>query len=119
MKRMRGIGIGLVRVMVALIAAITIALGQDMTVEWKASLLDLERRLPGLPAEGGSGVDAWRSDAEALRSSIVSAASSYADGKVQLPEALPAQPSQKQLEQQLSALSAAVDQAPAKSRLAV
>ena len=108
---MREIGMGLVRVVVSLVATIAIALGQDMTVEWKASVSDLERRLPGLRAEGGAAVDAWRFDAEALRSSIASAASSYADGKVQLPEALPAQPSHTQLEQQLSALSAAVDQA--------
>lgn len=107
---MRGTALTLLRVVMPLIAMIGMAQGQDMTVDWKASLSDLERRLPGLAAEGGPGTDAWRSDAEALRSSIISASSSTADSAAQLPEALPAQPSQAQLEQQLRALEAVVDQ---------
>src|SRR5215470_13678340 len=94
----------------SLLAVAVLALGQDLTVEWKASLSDLERRLPGLPAEG-TAVDNWRSDAEALRSSIASAAASNAESKLPLPDALPVQPSHSQMEQQLRALGAAVDQA--------
>jgi hypothetical protein len=52
-------GIGLVRLAALLMLAMAAAIGQDMTVEWKASLADLERRLPGLPAEG-TAVDTWR-----------------------------------------------------------
>lgn len=92
-----------------LISVVAAATPQDMTVEWKATLSDLEHRLPGLPAQG-AGMDAWRADAESLRSSIASTISSYAEGNVQLPEALPAQPSHTQMEQQFQALSTAVDQ---------
>jgi iron complex outermembrane receptor protein len=97
-----------------LIALILISVGpvataQYTTVEWKATLSDLERRLPALPPEGAA-VDNWRADAEALRSSVASAVSSYASTDIHVPEALPAQPSHEQLEQQLQALSAAVDQ---------
>ncbi|HLI84910.1 MAG TPA: TonB-dependent receptor [Bryobacteraceae bacterium] len=86
------------------------AAAQDMTIEWKASLTDLERRLPGLPAAGPA-VDAWRADAESLRSSLASAADSYPAPKIQLPEPLPPEPSHAQLQQQFAALSSAVDQA--------
>jgi len=92
----------------SLLAVAVLALGQDLTVEWKASLSDLERRLPGLPSEG-TAVDNWRLDAEALRSSIASAAASNAESKLPLPDALPVQPSHSQMEQQLRALGAAVD----------
>jgi hypothetical protein len=51
-----------------------------------------------------------RSDAEALRFSIASTLSSSANGQAEAPEALPAQPSHTQLEQQLNSLRAAVDQ---------
>jgi len=94
----------------SLLAVAVLALGQDLTVEWKASLSDLERRLPGLPSEG-TAVDNWRLDAEALRSSIASAAASNAESKLPLPDALPVQPSHSQMEQQWRALGAAVDQA--------
>ena len=57
----------LVRVTSVMIAVAGIGFAQDMTVEWKATVSDLERRLPALPAEG-TAVDEWRSDAEALRS---------------------------------------------------
>jgi iron complex outermembrane receptor protein len=82
---------------------------QDATIEWKAALSDLERRLPALPAAGPA-VDAWRNDADNLRSSILSAAGSDSTLKVELPEPLPAQPSHAQLEQQFEALNSAVEQ---------
>ena len=107
---MKAVALGLIRAASVLIAIAAIGVGQDMTVEWKASLLDLERRLPGLPDQG-AGVDTWRADAEALRSSIASAVSAYPTTNIQLPESLPAQPSRAQLEQQLHALSTALDQA--------
>jgi iron complex outermembrane receptor protein len=99
----------LVRIVPVLIMVAATGLGQDRTVEWKATVSDLERRLPALP-EQGTPVDAWRSDAETLRSSIAASASSYSTANVQIPEALPAHPSRTELEQQLRALSAAVDQ---------
>jgi len=49
---------------------------QDMTAEWKASINDLERRISGLNPDSGSGMELWRADAEALRSSIASYAAS-------------------------------------------
>lgn len=91
-------------------AAASLAPGQDLTVDWKSAATDLERRLPALPAEG-SAVDAWHSDAEVQRSSIASATASTPESKVQLPDALPARPSHMDLERQLNALNAAVDQA--------
>ena len=79
---------------VALLAGSASSLaGQDSTVAWKASLADLERRLPGLPAEEGTAIDAWRSDAEALRSSIISFTASHPDSTFPLPEPLPERPS--------------------------
>src|SRR6202049_3753756 len=80
------------------------------TMTWKESLADLERRLPGLPAEGGTAIDAWRSDAEALRSSIVSLAASNTGSQFHLPEPLPEHPSSQALAQQLNALKSAVDE---------
>lgn len=82
-------------------------MAQDLTVAWKAALSDLERRWSRLPPEGPT-MEAWRADAEALRSSI---ARSDVDGRIELPAPLPAQPSRAQLEAQLRALSAAVNQA--------
>ena len=106
--RSRASGAGLLRAVISLIAAAAIVLGQDLTVEWKTSLSDLERRLPGLTGAGGAGVEAWRSDAEALRSSISSSLS--ANSQVEIPAALPLEPSHLQLEQQLNALKAAVEE---------
>lgn len=81
-KRVRAVAalIGLVLISIPITATV-----QDMTVEWKASLSGLERRLPGLPSEGAT-VDTWRSDAEALRSSIASAAAAYENLDIQLPK---------------------------------
>ncbi len=106
---MKTIAGALVRVTSVMIAVAGIGFAQDMTVEWKATVSNLERRLPALPAEG-TAVDAWRSDAEALRSSIASAWGSYSAANVQLPDALPSQPPHARLQQQLNALSTAVDQ---------
>ncbi len=77
---------------------------------WKESVVDLERRLPGLPAGGGPVVEAWRSDAEALRSSLASYADIHPHAKLQMPEPLPEPPSSQVLAQQLSALMSAVDE---------
>jgi hypothetical protein len=79
--------------------------------EWKASLSDLERRLPGLPSQG-TAVDNWRCDAESLRSSIASTTASNAESKLPLPDPLPIQPSHSQMEQKLRTLSAAADYLP-------
>ncbi|MBV8820559.1 MAG: TonB-dependent receptor, partial [Acidobacteriaceae bacterium] len=105
MSAVRG---ALVRFAWVLLAVAGTGLAQDTTVEWKATLSDLERRLAALPAQGAA-VEAWRSDAEALRSSIAAGTSSFG-GDMNLPGALPAQPSHAELEQQLRALSAAVEQ---------
>jgi len=107
---MKTIGVRLARVTALLMLAVMAGSAQDITVEWKASLADLERRLRALPAEGGTAVEIWRSDAEALRSSIASAAGPYAEAKAQLPKPLPAQPSHAVMEQQLDGLKAAVDE---------
>jgi iron complex outermembrane receptor protein len=77
---------------------------RDLTVEWKASLLDLERRLGGLPGEG------WRSDVEALRSSMVSFAASHPEIVLHLPEPLAEKSSREALTRQLGQLKTAVDE---------
>jgi len=82
---------------------------QHSTVGWKISLGELKQRLIGLPSEGAP-VDAWRADAEDLRSSIASFADSHPEVQVQLPGLLPEHPSHEALTQQLDALEAAVDQ---------
>ena len=91
------------------IGAITAMAQQHTTVEWKVSLGELEQRLIGLPSEGAP-VDAWRADAEDLRSSIASFTDSHPEIQVQLPGPLPEHPSHEALAQQLDALKAAVDQ---------
>ena len=103
----------------AVIAALILLLGssilhaqvvqQDSTVGWKISLGELKQRLIGLPAEGAP-VDAWRADAEDLRSSIVSFTDAHPEVQVQLPGPLPVHPAHEVLSQQLDALRAAVDQ---------
>ena len=82
---------------------------QHSTVEWKISLGELKQRLLGLPSEGAP-VDAWRGDAEDLRSSIASFADSHPEVQVALPGLLPEHPSHEAMTKQLDALEAAVDQ---------
>jgi hypothetical protein len=92
----------------ALASAGTLMAQQDSTVQWKTSLQDLEQRLASLPSEGAP-VEAWRTDAEALRSSLASFADSSPALKIQVPDALPTSPDHQALTKQLDALNAAVN----------
>ncbi|HWW85534.1 MAG TPA: hypothetical protein VNZ26_18185, partial [Vicinamibacterales bacterium] len=74
---------------------------QDSTVEWRLSLQDLERRLATVSDADRPAVDAWRRDAEALRSSLTFFVAAHADIHVKLPPTLPGDPSVSLLEPQL------------------
>ncbi len=82
---------------------------QDLTVQWKTSLQDLEQRLAGLP-DGGAPAAAWSADAESVRSSLASFAAANPGMKIQVPDALPNAPSHQALTQQLAQLNAAVSE---------
>jgi hypothetical protein len=82
---------------------------QDLTVQWKTSLQDLEQRLAGLP-DGGAPAAAWSADAESLRSSLASFAAANPGMKLQVPDALPNAPAHQALTQQLAQLNAAVSE---------
>src|SRR5215471_2673966 len=93
----------------ALVATIPgVALSQqDSTVEWRLSLQDLDRRL----ASGDdAGIGAWRSDAEALRASLVYFAATHPDIRIDVPPALPEPATGEALKSQLDRLNATVDQ---------
>ncbi len=94
----------------SLIGAIALLGQQDLTVQWKVSLDDLERRLTGLTVETGSTLEELRLDTESLRSSIASFASSNPDMKIQVPAALPDSSSRQDLAQQVNQLNAIVTQ---------
>src|SRR5208283_2826339 len=94
----------------SLIGAVTLVAQQDLTVQWKATLQDLEHRVAGLPTDGGSAAAAWREDAESLRSAITSFAASNPQMNIQVPEALPEASPHLALTQQLDLLNAAVNQ---------
>jgi iron complex outermembrane receptor protein len=83
---------------------------QDLTIEWKATLADLDRRLSVLPSEGGSEAESWRTDAEALRLSLVTFAAAHPEARIDLPKPLSEGSSRQALSQQLDALTAAVDE---------
>ena len=83
---------------------------QDQTAEWKVSIGDLEKRLPGLNADAKSGIDAFRGDAETLRSSVADFAAAHPEMSLSVPAALPESPSIDTLRQQLEQISAAVDE---------
>jgi iron complex outermembrane recepter protein len=82
---------------------------QELTVQWKLTLQDLEQRLATLP-DSGEAVAAWRDDAEALRSAIAEfARANPADG-IEVPRALPEGSPKQALKDQFDGLSAAVQQ---------
>jgi iron complex outermembrane receptor protein len=85
------------------------AVEQHSTVAWRILIDQLQQRLEGLPSEGDP-VDAWRSDAEDLRSSIAAYTYSHSEVRVQIPGPLPEHPSHAALAEQLNALKAVVDQ---------
>src|SRR5580704_9365367 len=90
--------------------AVSLMAQQDLTVQWKASLEDLEQRLAGLPADGGAAAAGWRADAEALRTSMSSFASSNTAIKLQVPDALPESANRQAMTQQLSQLNDAASE---------
>ncbi len=92
------------------IAACSLAAQQDMTPQWRALLNDLQRRMSTLEAGGASGIDAWRADAEELRSSIASFVAARGGISLTIPERLPANPSNDLLRQHLAELRIAVDE---------
>ena len=83
---------------------------QDRTVEWRASVIDLERRMSALAGATGASAEAWRADAEDLRASLVQFAESRSDLSLHLPPALGDQPSLDNFRQQLNQLKTAVDE---------
>lgn len=82
---------------------------QDLTVQWKTSLQDLEQRLAGIPS-GGTPPAGWIADEDALRGSLASFAAANPAMKIQAPPALPDSPSRQMATDQLSQLNAAVSQ---------
>lgn len=92
------------------IAGVCLPAQQDLTPQWKASLIDLQRRLAALAAGGASSVDRWRADAEELRSSLAASAAARPEIGLRLPEPLPERPSLELLRQRLEQLKAAVDE---------
>src|SRR5215472_18149682 len=83
---------------------------QDMTAEWKTSLTDLERRISGLSSKSSVAVEAWRADAEALRSSLAAFGGTHSDVPLHLPEPLPERPPLDALRTQLDLLNNAVNE---------
>jgi iron complex outermembrane receptor protein len=88
----------------------TLSAQQDTTAEWKATIADLDRRLPALTPDATSAIESWRAEADALRSALASFASSNPEMNLQIPEVLPERPSVEALRSQLAQLSAAVDE---------
>jgi iron complex outermembrane receptor protein len=83
---------------------------QDSTVEWRLSLQDLDRRLAVAASASAADLSAWRSDAEALRSSLAFFASTHPDMVVEIPPPLADTTSADALRRQLDRLTIAVDQ---------
>jgi iron complex outermembrane receptor protein len=83
---------------------------QDLTIQWKTSLQDLEQRLSNVPADASPAAASWRADEEALRSSIASFAAANPDMKIPVPAPLSESSSHEALTHQLDELNAAVDQ---------
>ena len=83
---------------------------QDRSVVWRASVIDLERRMSPLTGATRASAEAWRADAEDLRASLVQFAESRSDLSLHLPPALGDQPSLDNFRQQLNQLKTAVDE---------
>src|SRR5262249_26458214 len=81
---------------------------QDSTVEWRLSLQDLDRRLSTVSSDAAP-MEAWRTDAEALRASLVFFTVTHADIHVDVPPPLSEQATGEALRTQLDKLNAAVD----------
>jgi iron complex outermembrane recepter protein len=96
-------------VLFSLAAGTALFAQQDLTVQWKLALQDLEQRLTGLP-ESGSAADSWRGDVESLRASVASFAAANPGMKIQTPDALSASANHQAMAQELSQLSDAVSQ---------
>ena len=92
-----------------LTGAVRLSAQQDSTVQWKLSVQDLDRRLPALSPDNASDIEAWRTDAEDLRTSLASFATAHPEMQIEIPEPLPEHPSTELLRPQLDKLSAAVD----------
>lgn len=84
---------------------------QDRTAEWKASVIDLERRLPLLTDATGASAEAWRADAEDLRTALAQFSESRPNLHLHVPATLGEKESLDQLSDQLKQLKAVVDEA--------
>ena len=73
-------------ILLFLFSAAALMAQQDLTVQWKASLQDLEQRAASLPTGGGSTMAAWRADEEATRTSIADFAGANPGMKLQCRE---------------------------------
>ena len=76
-----------------LTGAVRLFAEQDSTVQWKLSVQDLDRRLAALSPDNVSDIQAWRTDAEDLRTSLASFAAAYPEMQIEIPEPLPEHPS--------------------------
>jgi iron complex outermembrane receptor protein len=83
---------------------------QDQTAEWKVSIGDLEKRLPGLSGDAKGSIDALRADAETLRSSVADFAAAHPEMSLSVPAPLPEGTTVDALHQQLEQVTAAVDE---------
>lgn len=76
---------------------------------WKATLHDLDQRLGTLSPADVTGFEAWRADAEDLRSAIMKYAETHTDVQIEIPDSLPGRPALDALKTQLDKLTTAVD----------
>jgi iron complex outermembrane recepter protein len=83
---------------------------QDSTVEWRVTLQELETRLADLSAGSTSAIQAWRTEAEDLRSALAVYSARHQEMQISIPDALPAAPGIDALRAQLDKLNAAVDE---------
>src|SRR5579871_5156233 len=84
-SRIRGTVKSFARTAVLFLAGAILFAQQDLTVQWRASLQDLEHRL----AESGTNVADWRADEESVRTAVAAFAASNPDLKLQVPTELP------------------------------
>jgi hypothetical protein len=97
-------------VLLLIVSVNMFGLQSDSTVEWKLTLQDLEHRLVGLSKENPAGIEAWRTDADALRNAIASFASEHPETEIAPPDRLPEKPGVEELAQQLNKLTDSVNQ---------
>jgi iron complex outermembrane recepter protein len=97
-------------VLLTLVVPLSAFAQQDSTIEWRVTLQDLASRLADLSAGNTSGIQAWRTEAEELRSAVAIFAAGHQEMQIAAPDALPAAPSIDALRPQMDKLNAVVDE---------